>query len=349
MHYLVTGGAGFIGSNIVEKLILKGEKVRILDSFFSGKRENLLFPEHERIEVIEGDIRNLKDCRQAASGIDYVLHHAAIASVPHSVKDPLLTHEVNVTGTINMLIAARDARVRRFVLASSSSVYGNGNCMREPNREEMRTEPLSPYALSKWIGEETCKIFTRLYGLETVALRYFNVFGIRQNPRSEYAAVIPKFIEAVLQKRRPLIYGDGLQSRDFVYVDDVVEANLKACMTPNSVAGKVFNVACGKSCTLLDILDSLSQINEMAIEPVHTSSKAGDIRHSLADISLSKSLLGFEPGTPFYEGLKKTTEWYRAGLRAQQECETICSILKLRSETDAFPDPLQDSKLIENT
>jgi UDP-N-acetylglucosamine 4-epimerase len=315
MSYLITGGAGFIGSNIAEKLLGKGERVRIMDNFFTGRRENLSFAPRGSIEMVEGDIRRLHDCRKAVEGIDFILHHAALASVARSVEDPLLNHDINVTGTVNMLIAARDAGVKRFVLASSSSVYGDGpddppgDC---PARaEHMRPAPPSPYALSKLIGEQHCRLFSDLYGLETVVLRYFNVFGQRQAPHSEYAAVIPKFIESVLTGRRPVIYGDGLQSRDFIHIDDVVEANLRACRAPRSAVGGRYNIACGRSCNLLEILDSLKQLDGTPIDPVFAPAKPGDIRHSLADISLARKLLGFEPKTTFRDGLGKTLEWYR--------------------------------------
>jgi UDP-N-acetylglucosamine 4-epimerase len=316
MNYLITGGAGFIGSNIAERLLGKGERVRILDNFSTGRRENLSFAPRGSIEMMEGDIRRLHDCRKAVEGIDFILHHAALASVARSVKDPLLNHDINVTGTVNMLIAARDAGVQRFVLASSSSVYGDGgpddpsgSC---PARaENMQPAPPSPYALSKLIGEQHCRLFSDLYGLETIVLRYFNVFGRRQDPRSEYAAVIPKFIESVLTGQKPVIYGDGLQSRDFIHIDDVVEANLRACRAPKSAIGGPYNIARGRSCNLLDILDSLRQLVGTPIDPVFAPAKPGDIRHSLADISRAGEILGFEPKTTFREGLKKTLEWYR--------------------------------------
>ncbi len=241
--YLVTGGAGFIGSNIVERLVRQGERVRVLDNLSTGKRENLV-SWLDRLELIEGDIRDVETVHGAMAGVDYVLHQAALPSVPRSVADPLASHQVNATGTLNVLPAARDAGVKRLVYASSSSVYGDSPTL--PKQEEMPTNPISPYAVSKLAGENYCRVFFRVYGLETVCLRYFNVFGPRQDPTSQYAAVIPRFITAMLDGRRPVIYGDGRQSRDFTYIENVVEANLLACQAKD-VAGEVLNIACGES------------------------------------------------------------------------------------------------------
>ncbi len=317
MRFLVTGGAGFIGSNIAEELLKRGEEVRVIDNLFMGKRENLSFAPPGSIDFHEADIRSMNHCRKAVEGVDYVLHHAALASVPRSVEDPLLNHDINVTGTLNLLIAAREAGVRRFILASSSSVYGDGksagNGFQDPSSprlEAMAPDPLSPYALSKLMGEGNCRIFHQLYGMETIALRYFNVYGRRQDPRSEYAAVIPKFIESVLNGERPVIYGDGLQSRDFIFVGDVVEANLKACAASQEAVGKSFNIACGRCTNLLEILYSLSRITGRSVEPVFMPAKAGDIKHSLADISRAEKFLGFEPRISFQDGLEKAVEWY---------------------------------------
>ncbi len=319
MCCLITGGAGFIGSNIAEKLLQHGKRVRILDNFSTGKRENLSFAAPGSIDVHEGDIRMLKDCREAMEGIDFVFHHAALASVPRSVEDPLLNHEINVTGTLNLLIAARDAGVKRFIFASSSAVYGEDPSLPDatveapaPKAEGMRPRPLSPYGLSKMIGEETCRLFYNLYGLETISLRYFNVFGRRQDPRSEYAAVIPKFIESVLIGKKPVIFGDGLQSRDFVFVDDVVEANLKSCVAPSAALGRAFNIACSQCLTLLDILGNLKRLTAgNKIEPVFAPAKQGDVKHSLADITLAGRFLDFRPRISFEEGLEETVAWYK--------------------------------------
>lgn len=248
--YLVTGGAGFIGSNIVEELVDRNESVRVLDNLSTGRRENIE-PFMDKIEFIEGDLRDLDAVRKAVEGVDYVLHQGALPSVPRSIDEPLTTNEVNVNGTLKVLIAARDAGVKRVVYASSSSIYGNSEVL--PKREDMPPNPLSPYAISKLAGENYCRIFYQIYGLETVCLRYFNVFGPRQDPTSQYSAVIPKFINAMLNGERPIIYGDGKQSRDFTFVANVVQANLLACEA-NGVAGELFNVACGERYTLLDLI-----------------------------------------------------------------------------------------------
>lgn len=317
MAYLVTGGAGFIGSNIVEGLLRKGEKVRVLDNFSTGKRENLRFDVRQAVEVIEGDIRDIATCRCAVRGVDYVLHQAALASVPKSVEDPLAAHDVNATGTLNLLVASRDAGVRRLIYASSSSIYGdetNGGDGYEnftPNSESMKPNPLSPYAASKLAGEYYCGLFYRLYGFETVALRYFNVFGRRQDPASEYAAVIPRFIQALLEDRTPVIYGDGNQTRDFTHVDDIVKANLEACFAGRGALGKAFNIACGRRHSLLELLDALQAITGKKVEPAFRDARRGDVRHSMADITLARDLLRFEPGTGFRQGLEKTVAWYQ--------------------------------------
>lgn len=305
MKYLVTGGAGFIGSNLAEALLRKGETVRIFDNFSTGKRTNI---ESLDLEVIEGDIRDLEQCRKAALGMDFVIHKAALASVPASVADPLYSNAVNITGTLNMLTAARQAGVRRFVFASSSSVYGDGP---EPVKTESSgIRPLSPYALGKLAGEEYCRMFFRLFGMETVCLRYFNVFGPRQDPNSEYAAVIPKFISALLGGRRPVIYGDGLQTRDFIFIGDVVQANLLACARPE-VAGGVFNIACDRGISLLELLDEIKAVSGNNNAPVFEPARIGDVRHSRADISLARKHLGFEPAFTFREAIGKTVEWFR--------------------------------------
>lgn len=306
--YLVTGGAGFIGSHIAEELVRRGERVRVLDNFLTGKRENLAGLE-ELIDLIEGDIRNLRTCQQAVAGVDYVLHQAALPSVPRSLADPLLTHDINVNGTLNLLWASLQARVKRFVFASSSSVYGDD--FRLPQREGNEGRPLSPYALSKGVGEKYCQIFTAVYGLETVNLRYFNVFGPRQDPLSQYAAVIPLFVNRILAGQKPLIYGDGEQSRDFTYVANVVEANLQALEAPAEAAGGVFNIACGERTTVNALAREIGRLAKISVEPEYTDPRPGEIRHSYADLSRAKRILGYEPMVSFGQGLKMTFSWYR--------------------------------------
>jgi nucleoside-diphosphate-sugar epimerase len=317
MVYLITGGGGFIGSNIAEVLVSRGENVRILDDFSTGTRKNLEFPGAQRIEVIEGDIRDFDTCRAALKGANVVFHEAALGSVPRSVEDPLTTHEINITGTLNLLVASREARVRRFVFASSSSVYGDkagpGEEEFSPKNEKMNPAPLSPYGVSKFTAEEYCRIFYPLYGLETVPLRYFNVFGPRQSHLSEYAAVIPRFIEALLNGRQPIIYGDGGQSRDFTFVQDVVSANLLAATVPG-IGGEVLNVACNRRYSLLDLLGELKAITGSTIEPRFEEPRQGDIRHSMADIGRAKERMGFEPAWTFRQGLEITVDWYQKKL-----------------------------------
>lgn len=314
MLYLVTGGAGFIGSNLAEALVARGDQVRVLDNFSAGKKQNLRFPGSERVEIIEADIRDLRACRDATRGVQVVFHEAALGSVPRSVADPGETHDVNVTGTLNMLIAARDEAVSRFVFASSSSIYGDRPCPDdercEAKRETMTRTPLSPYGVSKLAAEEYCRVFSSLYGCEIVSLRYFNVFGPRQSHVSEYAAVIPRFIRALLSGHRPVVYGDGGQSRDFTFVGDVVRANLLAATVPG-IAGESFNVACGRRHTLLDLLENLRAITGIKVEPCFEKPRAGDIRHSIAEISRARERLGFEPACSFKRGLEITVDWYR--------------------------------------
>jgi nucleoside-diphosphate-sugar epimerase len=300
--YLVTGGAGFIGSNIVSALVTRGDCVRVLDNFSTGKRENLA-GDLDKIELIEGDLRDLAAVRRAVQGVDYVLHQGALPSVPRSVADPLTAHEVNATGTLNVLLAARGANVRKVVYASSSSVYGNSPTL--PKREDMSPDPLSPYAAAKLAGEGYCKAFYRVYGLETVILRYFNVFGPRQDPASEYAAVIPKFTKAILRGESPAIYGDGTQSRDFTYVANVVAANLNAAAQPG-LGGRVFNVACNQAFTLIQLIDSLNQILGTDIKPIFREERVGDVKHSLASIASARDAFGYEPAISFGEGLRLT-------------------------------------------
>ncbi len=306
--YLVTGGAGFIGSSIVEELVRRGERVRVLDNFSTGRRDNLN-PLLEQIELIEGDLRDLPTVRQAVEGVDYVLHHAALASVQRSVDDPLAAHAANTTGTLHLLVAARDAGVRRVVYASSSSIYGDSPTL--PKREDMLPRPKSPYAVSKLAGAHFCQAFTEVFGLETVSLCYFNVFGPRQDPTSQYSAVVPLFITAMLQGESPVVHGDGLQSRDFTFVTNVVWANLLAVTAPD-VAGRVFNVACGQRHTLLDLIAILNDILDTHIAPIHTAPRPGDVRHSLADITAAQEALGYRVDVDFHEGLRRTVAWYRA-------------------------------------
>jgi nucleoside-diphosphate-sugar epimerase len=313
-EYLVTGGAGFIGSNIVETLVGQGRSVRVLDNFSTGRRENI-GPFLDAVELVEGDLRRPDDVARAVEGVRYVLHQGAIPSVPRSVADPVSTNEANVTGTLNLLVAARDAGVKRLVFASSSSVYGDTPQL--PKHEEMPLDPLSPYAASKLIGEHYCRLFHDLYGLETVALRYFNVFGPRQDPGSAYAAVVPKFIECLARGERPEIYGDGLQSRDFTYVADTVRANLLACEAPSEAAGQAFNIACHQQVTVLELFGMIRDavgaagiVGAAAIEPRHAPPRAGDVKHSFADISRARRLLGYEPQWSLRDGLAKTVEHF---------------------------------------
>lgn len=306
--YLVTGGAGFIGSNIVEELLKRGQKVRVLDNFSTGKRENIL-PFLGRIELIEGDIRNYRVVREAVEGVDLILHQAALPSVPRSIKDPITTNEVNVGGTLNLLNAAKNAGVKRIVYASSSSVYGNSETL--PKKEDMIPEPISPYAVSKLAGEKYCKAFYEVYGLETVILRYFNIFGPRQDPTSQYSGVIAKFINAFLNNKPLTVYGDGEQSRDFTFVDDVVKANLLVANCSLNHSGEVFNVARGRRVSLNQIIKILEEIFGRDNQVIYTDPRLGDVRCSEADISKIKTKLGFEPKISFEEELEKTVGWYR--------------------------------------
>ncbi|MFB0527096.1 MAG: SDR family oxidoreductase [bacterium] len=305
--YLVTGGAGFIGSNISQELVKRGEKVRILDDFSTGKRQNII-EFKDSIELIEGDLRDLEIVNRAMKGVDFVLHQGALPSVERSIKDPLTTTKVNILGTLNVLLAAREMKVRRVVYASSSSVYGDTPTL--PKKEGMKTNPQSPYAVTKLIGEEYCRIYYSIYGLETVRLRYFNVFGPRQDPGSQYAAVIPKFIALMLKGKSPPIYDDGEQSRDFTFIDNVVEANLQACKA-KEVSGEVFNIACGKRVTINELVERLNKILQTRIEPTYQSPRKGDLRHSLADISRARETLHYSPQIGFDEGLEKTVLWFR--------------------------------------
>ncbi len=306
---LVTGGAGFIGSHVAERLCAGGHRVRVLDNFATGRRDNLAHL-GEDIELIEGDIRSYERAHNAVRGCELVFHQAALPSVPRSVQDPLTSNESNVTGTLNILLASRDEGVRRVVLASSSSVYGPSPTL--PKQEEMPAVPISPYAVAKLAAEAYGRSFFQVYGLETVALRYFNVFGPRQDPRSAYAAVIPRFATALLAGERPVVYGDGEQSRDFTYVDNTVDANLLAADAPD-VAGQVFNVACGERISLNDLLDELRSIVGSDTAADYQERRPGDLVHSLADLTRAREAFGYEPAIGFRAGLERTVAALRAG------------------------------------
>jgi nucleoside-diphosphate-sugar epimerase len=305
--YLVTGGAGFIGSNIVEELLRQGAQVRVVDNFATGKPDNLkLFK--DRIDFREVDICDLEALKAAVRGADYVLHQAAIPSVPKSVIDPIASHNADLTGTLHVLWAAKEAGVKRLVYAASSSAYGENPEL--PKREEMPARAISPYGLMKYVGEEYCRLFTQLYGLETVSLRYFNVFGPRQDPSSEYSGVLSRFITAMLDGKRPVIFGDGEQSRDFTFVANVVEGNLLACHA-SGVSGKMYNLACGQRVNLNQVVAQLNNILGTTLKPIYEASRVGDIKHSLAEISRAKVELKYTPSVQFDEGLRVTVEWYR--------------------------------------
>lgn len=329
---LVTGGAGFIGSHIVEALIRQGQKVRVLDNLSTGKRENLeeasgcsldpflqptpeprKYSLGEKGEFLCGDITDLSTCRLACRGVTYVLHQAALGSVQRSVEDPIQTHQVNVTGTLNVLQASREAGVKRVIYASSSSVYGNPRADLDTviaKSETMNLNPHSPYAVSKLAGEYYCRVFSQVYGLETVCLRYFNVFGPRQDSNSAYAAVIPRFITALLKNEPPLIYGDGHQSRDFTYVENVVQANRLAMEKPG-ISGKAVNIACTNRISINDLFSELREISGKRINAQYVGSRPGEVRHSLADIRLAQKLLGYEVEVGFKTGLQRTWEWFQ--------------------------------------
>ena len=308
--YLVTGGGGFIGSNLVEAILMQGDAVRVLDNFTTGRRSNLdAAPTWAKAgggsyELIDGDIRDEAACRRAVSGADYVLHQAAIPSVQRSVQDPLVSNEVNVTGTLNVLLAAREAKVARFVMASSSSLYGESEVL--PKVETMAPAPISPYGLQKLAGETYCGIFHRLYGLPTVALRYFNVFGPRQDPASEYSAVIPRFITAVKAGKIPTIYGDGEQTRDFSYIANIVDANLRSCEAGPDALGGAYNIACGERISLNELVGFLGEFAGRKVQPAYTPHRPGDIMHSLAGIERAQRLLGYRPHVRLRDGLRRT-------------------------------------------
>ncbi len=308
MRVLVTGGGGFIGSHVVDRLLAEGHDVRALDNFTTGRRENL-DGVLDDIELVEGDIQSYERAHTAVRGCDVVLHQAALPSVPRSVLDPLTSNASNVIGTLNLLLAARDSGVRRVVLASSSSVYGSNPEL--PKHEALQTQPISPYAVAKLAAEGYAQSFYRVYGLNTIVLRYFNVFGPRQDPSSEYAAVIPKFIAAAFQGTSPVIFGDGEQTRDFTYVDNVVQANLLAMEAPEA-AGKVFNAAYGESVTLNRLVQMIGEITGRELIIDYAAPRPGDVRHSRADITRARTELGYEPEVDFTEGLRRTVEWHAA-------------------------------------
>ncbi len=308
--YLVTGGAGFIGSNMVGELVRRGETVRVVDNLATGHIENLTSI-RQKIQWHEADIRDLKSIRPDFEGVDYVIHLAAIPSVPRSIEDPLTANAVNIDGTLNVLLAARDASAKRLVFAASSAAYGDHPAL--PRVESQEPRPLSPYALTKLAGEYYCRIFTQVYGLEAVALRYFNIFGPRQSPDSPYSGVLSLFISAYLDGKTPTIFGDGEQSRDFTYVDNAVDATLRACTAPDA-AGRVINVGTGERHTLNETIAILNKIMGTQVTPRYDAARTGDVQHSHADIGLARTLLGYEPKTRFEEGLKKTVAWFRSTL-----------------------------------
>jgi nucleoside-diphosphate-sugar epimerase len=307
--YVVTGGAGFIGSHAVRRLVAQGEKVIVVDNFLTGSRDNLA-DVIESIELIEGDIRDADLMRETMKNVNYCLHQAALPSVPRSIEDPATANDINATGTLNVLLAARDAGIDRFVYASSSSVYGDSTAL--PKREDMMPHPLSPYAVNKLTGEYYARVFYSLYGVPTVCLRYFNVFGPGQRPDSPYAAVVPIFISAMMDGKAATIHGDGEQSRDFCHVDNAVAANMLACSAPaQQVAGGVFNIACGERYTINELVNTLNSILGRKIKPIHTRPREGDVRDSMADITLARNELGYEPSVRFAEGLRHTVKWFQ--------------------------------------
>jgi nucleoside-diphosphate-sugar epimerase len=308
--FLVTGGAGFIGSNICKRLVAEGCFVRVVDNLLTGKRSNLA-QIMDQIEFVEADMGDPEVARSVARGIDVVLHEGALPSVPRSVDEPDLTHRHCIDATFTMLMAARDARVKRFVYAASSSAYGDTPTL--PKVETMRPDPLSPYAVGKLVGEYYLSVFAKVYGLETISLRYFNVFGPQQDPASQYAAAIPAFVTAILRDKPPTIYGDGEQSRDFTYIDNIVHANLLAARAKKT-AGEVVNVACGEIVTVNAIIGEINRLLGKNVKPIYAPARAGDVKHSLADITAATKLIGFKPVVLFQEGLERSIDWYRRNL-----------------------------------
>lgn len=313
-RFLVTGGAGFIGSNLVEYLLRHGAgKVRVLDNLFSGYQKNIEpFLANPAIEFIHGDIRDIDTCEKACEGIDYVFHEAALGSVPRSIADPALTNAINITGFLNMLIAARDKKVKRLIYAASSSTYGDS--VNLPKVEDEIGKPLSPYAVTKYVNELYADVFSKTYGMEVIGLRYFNVYGPRQSPKGAYAAVIPLFIDAVLNEKAPIIYGDGNQTRDFTFVEDAVQSNIRAAFAEKEALNKVYNVAVGERTTLNEMFEILRAIGETDLKPRYDPPRTGDIRDSLADISRAKNLLGYNPKVKIREGLEKTFIWFKENI-----------------------------------
>jgi nucleoside-diphosphate-sugar epimerase len=310
--FLVTGGAGFIGSHLVERLVGDENEVVVLDDFSTGRRENIAHLEGRYLRIVEGDVKKQKDVERAMAGVKYVLHHAALPSVARSIEDPVAANAANIDGTLNVLMAARAAKsVKRVVYAASSAAYGDTPTL--PKVETMTPQPMSPYAVGKLAGEHYCRVFHMNYGLETVCLRYFNVFGPRQDPESDYAAVVPKFITMLLDKKRPSVYGDGKQTRDFTYVANVVEANLAACAS-SKAPGEMVNIACGDRVTISGLAIMIGEIVGHVIEPKLKPARSGDVRHSLADITRAQDVLGYRVRVNLREGLEKTVEWY-AGKR----------------------------------
>ena len=312
MRYLVTGGAGFIGSNIVDELVRRGQQVVVLDDLSSGKESNLASV-RAKIELRTGSITDMGALQSACQGVDYVVHLAARTSVPKSVKDPIDSNHINIDGTLNVLVAARDAKVKRFVFAASSAAYGETPAL--PKKESMQPEPISPYGVTKYVGELYAQVFGRVYGLENACLRYFNVFGPRQDPTSQYSGVLSRFMLATIQGERPVVYGDGEQTRDFTYIANVVDETLRACEA-REASGKVFNGGTGARVTLNEVLKLLGKITGKQIQAQYDPPREGDIRDSQADISLARRLLGYEPLVPFEEGLKRTWEWYKSAYSA---------------------------------
>jgi nucleoside-diphosphate-sugar epimerase len=309
--FLVTGGAGFIGSNLARHLVAAGEQVRVIDDMSTGRWENLddILP---GIEMLQETICNPEACRRAVDGVDYVLHQAALGSVPRSIKDPQASNEANVTGTLNMLVAARDSGVRRFVCAGSSSIYGDTKVL--PKIETMTPNPISPYGVTKVAKEYYCRVFAKVYGLSTVVLHYFNVYGPRQDPQSTYAAVIPRFISALLRGERAVIYGDGLQTRDFTYIDDCVTANLLACNVQGNMVGKAFNISYGQQVSIRTVHSIICELLGVDSEPIYADPRLGDVRDSLADTTKAQKTLGYEPKYDIRAGLEKAIGWYREHL-----------------------------------